>query len=60
MKKRAVYEKGKMVDYRNLKEVLQHSTEIVPQIRKLLEETAFLVFQLASWAALIMLVFGKL
>ena len=41
-----------------LKESLQQATEVVPQIRKLLEETAFLVFQLASWAALIMLVFG--
>ena len=41
-----------------LKEFLQQGAEIVPQIRKLLEETAFLIFQLASWAALIVLLFG--
>jgi len=41
-----------------LKEFLQQGTEIVPQIGTLLEKIAFLIFQLASWAALIMLLFG--
>lgn len=42
------------------KEFIQRTTELIPHIRKLLQEIAFLIFQLASWAALITIVSGKL
>ena len=50
--------RGKRRILSELKQFLQQTTELVPQIGTLLEKIAFLIFQLASWTALIMLVSG--